>query len=62
MDAFDELSTDRPVTMGGMGPIPRASISDYIRDEGVSHAHAFRRLIRALDNVYLRAVRERIHG
>jgi hypothetical protein len=62
MAAFDDLSTDRAVTMGGLGPVPRASVSDYIRSEGIIHAYAFRRLIKALDNVYLRAVRERVNG
>jgi len=60
MAAFDDLSTDRAVIpMGGLGPIPRASVSDFIMSEGVGDTYAFRKLIRAMDNTYLRAVKER---
>ena len=59
MDAFDELSTDRSVSIGGLGPIPYTSLAEYARSEGLGDFQAFRRLIRALDAVYLRAVKDR---
>jgi len=44
--------------MGGVGSIPRTIISDYIATEGITADTVFRRMIRAMDAVYLRTVRE----
>ena len=60
MEAFWEISTDRPITMGGAAPIPRSAISDYINTEGITEARAFRRIQRILDNGYLRGAREHV--
>lgn len=59
LEAFWELSTDRPITMGGAGPIPRSAMTEYIVTEGVGDARAFRQIMRSLDNHYLQAVREK---
>ena len=53
---FYELSTDRTVGMG-IGPIPAASIDRHTASWSPCEAALFRRVIRALDAVYLRHVR-----
>jgi len=58
-DAFWDLTTDRPISMGGMAPIPRASVSDFIQTEGITETQTFRTLIRAMDTAYMKAVRRK---
>lgn len=62
VDAFFELSTERQITMGGAGPIPRSAVTDYMRSEGITNDQTFRSLIRSLDAVYLRTMREKSDG
>lgn len=54
-EAFYELSTDRPQTFGGPGPIPWSAIDRFairyrLSDDGFVY---LLRVIRALDNIWL---------
>jgi hypothetical protein len=53
LSAFSQLSTDRPVTMGGEGPIPFTSIDRYAKRYDVAEFDEFLTYIRALDAAYL---------
>ena len=51
-EAFWELSTERPLGFGGVGAIPASAINTYpVHPE---EAQFFRRLMRELDNEFLR--------
>lgn len=54
-EAWSELSTCRPLTMGGEGPIPWTAIAQWSRDRGMSayDADELRQLIRVMDSEYL---------
>jgi hypothetical protein len=51
--AFHELSTDRPLTMGGPGPIPFASVAEYAKWYEIEEFDEFLSFVRALDAAYL---------
>lgn len=54
--AFLELSTDRPVGLGGAGPIPWAAIDRYARRYRLDDVDAFEifmTLVRAADAAWL---------
>lgn len=53
LDAFWELSTDRPIGMDGPGDIPASSIRRWSADMAPDDAELFRRCIRAMDRVAL---------
>lgn len=52
-DAFHELSTDRQIG-NIIGPIPAGAIARHVDGWCNSEASLFRRVIRAMDAVYLR--------
>lgn len=52
-DAFHELSTDRQIG-NAIGPIPAGAIARHVTGWCASEASLFRRVIRAMDGVYLR--------
>ena len=37
----------------GIAPIPRASITDFIRENGIEDGQTFRALIRRLDSLFM---------
>jgi hypothetical protein len=51
-EAFFELSTDR-INGVGIGPIPAASIARHVTGWPLNEARVFRRVIRAMDRVYM---------
>jgi hypothetical protein len=51
--AFEELSTSRPMTMGGPGPIPFTAVAEYARWYEVADFDEFLMFVRALDAAYL---------
>lgn len=54
MSVFFELSTDRHIgSMGGVGPIPAASIARAAQDVPHGEHDAFTRIMRALDGAYM---------
>lgn len=55
-DAFWELSSERQLVMGGVGPIPGSKIREFAAIEGVEGEifHMFRRVIRAMDMVFIK--------
>jgi hypothetical protein len=56
LDAFDCLSTERPLAPGGfMGPIPWSKIAQYADSKGLDQhtLPVFQYLIRAMDEGYL---------
>jgi hypothetical protein len=53
VEAFWELSTDRALASGMVGPIPSASIDRWADRRCPDDAEMFRRCIRAMDRVYL---------
>lgn len=62
-DAYASLERDRPLTMGGPGPIPFSSIDAYARRYGIDDLvefDRFRRLIMAMDSQYLSHVADEL--
>ena len=53
---FYELGTDRPTSMGGVGPIPSATLDRYTAAWPQDEADMFRYVIRKLDGAYLRSL------
>lgn len=56
LEAFGEITHDRPSSDGIVGPIPSWSIREYTADWPPDDAALFRRCIRAMDDVYLKHV------
>lgn len=56
LSVFFELSTDRHIGEGGIGPIPAASIRAAQADVPEGECDAFWRVIRALDSAYMARV------
>lgn len=49
--AFNELSTDRPASMGGLCSIPRTAIRNYALELGLTRSeyHELRTIVRIVD-------------
>ena len=63
MEAFDHLSSDRPIgAFGGVGCIPLSSIQAYCEMFGISdedERQTFLSIIRAMDDEYLKIQAEK---
>lgn len=53
LSAFNDLSTDRPVSMGGLLPIPWTSADRYAQRHGIADFERFWALLRRLDSAFL---------
>lgn len=49
-----ELSTCKPIGMGGAGPIPWTAIREYARDHGIRDVEQFAELVRTLDASFVK--------
>jgi hypothetical protein len=54
---FWELGTDRPLIMGGAGPIPASSIDRHTAGWPEAEADTFRYAIRSMDRAFLNSLR-----
>jgi hypothetical protein len=65
MEGFALLSSSRQATMGGVGPIPLGEIITWLNWSGVQgmdRQAKYIRLLRAMDNAYLKEVNKPPEG
>jgi len=59
LESFNDLSTERVIGAGGLGPIPVTKIMEYANLVGMPDMFQFKRIIMQLDNEYITLIQKK---